>query len=137
MQVRGFFSTLKFPIVVFIIHLFLFYFNFYLIFPWLDIPMHFLGGFSIALSYTSFLFNMHVKKLAHLRKDLFFLFVISFVALTAMLWEFLEFGLDISLNLNSQMGLVDTILDMFLGLAGGVTYIFLIKNRKAVQGQFI
>lgn len=120
MRFREFFKAFIFPIIVFFIHLFLFYFNFYLTFTWLDIPMHFLGGFAMAFTYFSLVRILQREGyLGKMHPFILFLFIISLVTLIAVLWEFAEFIADFFLNASVQMGLVDTMLDFFMGLVGG------------------
>lgn len=122
-------KTFTFPAIIFLIHLILIYFNSYLIYGWIDVPMHFLGGFAVSFTYFSLIKilqkNNYLSKMNNL---IFFIFVISLVALTAVLWEFAEFIIDLSLKINVQKGLQDTMLDLFLGLVGGIAG-FLIKDN--------
>ncbi|MBI2044975.1 hypothetical protein HYT23_02870 [Candidatus Pacearchaeota archaeon] len=115
-------SFFIFPACVFFLSWFIdLAFNAYFVYPWIDIPMHFLGGFSIA--YTAFLFLRFFREKGKMEinnKALTILIVVSLVALTAVLWEFYEFLkylLDISLKPNIE----DTLLDLFIGLLGGLT----------------
>lgn len=92
----------------------------YDIFPWIDIPMHFLGGLSVA--YTSILFLNFFKQEGMMgihKKNLQIFITLSFVSLIAVLWEFWEFGMDYFFHTNMQQGLADTMMDLFCGLTGG------------------
>lgn len=85
--------------------------------------MHFLGGMSIAYSCILVLRKVKEKVIIN---DRFFeiLIIISFVGLSAILWEFYEFTLlDIKLSIN------DTLCDLFMGLFGGLTVSSLMKIR--------
>lgn len=122
-------KTFKFPAVILLIHLILIYFNLYSIKEWIDIPMHFLGGFAVAFTYRSILKILQKNNyLGKINNLILFIFIISLVALTAVLWEFAEFIMDFIFKFNAQASLEDTMLDLFLGLVGGLAG-FLIKDN--------
>ena len=101
-----------FPVFVLITHFFLlFLFNIYVIFPWFDIPMHFIGGVSVSITY--FLILQFSQKENYLRINGFFkvLFIFALVSLTAVFWELFEFSAEFILGLDLQGGLKDTMLD--------------------------
>lgn len=109
------------PFLVLVLHAFLYSFGVYYTYPWIDIPMHFLGGFAIALLVLlimPLLNRMRVLSVSHFLVR--FAIVIAFVALAAVLWEFMEFGLDFFFGVHNQGGLNDTMGDFFLGLFGGM-----------------
>ncbi len=110
------------PAVVFFLHIMLGgYFRFYLIFPNFDIPMHFLGGMSIGITGVLLLRLAQKEGWMNIKKKIISLFLIlCFVALSATLWEFLEWIGDFYLQTRMQEGLNDTMGDMFLGLIGGL-----------------
>ncbi|MEK7451744.1 MAG: hypothetical protein AAB664_00225, partial [Patescibacteria group bacterium] len=68
------------------------FFDLYGSHPNIDIPMHLLGGFSIGLLGIS-LYHIAVKK-QKLPRWFYVLFVIGFVLLVGVLWEFHEWVLD-------------------------------------------
>ena len=116
-----------FPVFVLVAHLFLLlFFNFYSIFPWFDIPMHFIGGISVGITY--FLILQFFQKKNYLRMDSFFkvLFIFALVSLTAVFWELFEFSAEFLTGFDLQGTLNDTMLDLFLGMLGGfLTAVFL------------
>ncbi len=118
-----------FPIIILVIHSIFVLLDAYEIYSWLDLLMHFFGGLAIAASYVSLLRSIHHRSLEEMPGILFFLFIISLVALTAVLWEFLEFILDLMFNLRAQPDLTDTIIDLFLGLVGGICGYFIMKHQ--------
>ena len=98
-------------------------FDVYLIFPWVDIPMHFLGGFLIAYMATLFIKFFREENLLRINNRLVFvLIVVSLVGTIAVLWEFWEFFMDYFFYLNWQPSLEDTLLDLFMGLFGGFSF---------------
>jgi len=118
-----------FPVFVLVAHLFLLFFNFYEVFPWGDIPMHFIGGVSVGCTY--FLILKYLQKQSYLRMNSLVrvIFVFALVSLTAVFWEFFEFLAEYFTGLNLQGSLDDTMLDLFLGVFGGIiTAIFLEKS---------
>lgn len=122
------------PALVMLFHITISFLNIYEFYPWADIPMHFLGGLAIAISFSIILKILQRKKhLGKMRNYLFFLFIISLVALTAVLWEFVEYTLDLALNSTYFQGsLTDTIWDLFFGLIGGI-FGYLSKNNTPTQ----
>ena len=124
-------SFFIFPACVFVFSKFIdMAFDAYVVFPWVDIPMHFLGGISIA--YTSFLFLRYFKEEGFIsinRKFLHVLFVVSLVALVAVLWEFYEFLQFYFFGIPTQPSVADTMLDLFVGLIGAAFGSFVFRNK--------
>src|SRR3989344_7735721 len=115
-------SFFIFPACVFIFsNLIGIVFDAYLLYPWIDIPMHFLGG--IAIAYTIILFLRYFSEEGFIginRKFLHVLLIISLVALVAVLWEFYEFLMFYFFGIIMQPSLNDTIGDFLYGLLGGL-----------------
>jgi len=133
-DIRNILPYFLFPLFVYIFSIFLIYFDVYNILSWIDIPMHLLGGFSVGVAY--FYCIKYFESRNFLRTNGFFkmLFVLSLVALTAVLWEFHEFLVDYFFGTNWQKGIADTMLDLFMGILGGfVAAVFLIfKEEKTI-----
>ena len=93
--------------------------------------MHFIGGLSIGYSYILFYKFLQQENII-ISKDLILniFFIISIVALTAVLWEMAEFVSDYFYHTRVQVSLDDTMLDMFLGILGGSLVSFLFKFIK-------
>ncbi|MBI2451673.1 hypothetical protein HYV50_01180 [Candidatus Pacearchaeota archaeon] len=122
----------KLPIAILLLHIFLVPLGIYEKYLWFDIPMHLLGGLSVAMSYLALLKLMQSKKRLQMPEQILFVFVVSLVALTGILWEFSEFILDIlTTSIKAQQGLTDTMSDLFFNLIGGVFGYFL-KNHKSL-----
>lgn len=115
------FSIFKFPLLVLLVNIILDTRGVYVALPWIDMPMHFLGGASIGLAGIGFLALLQkqglVGKLPFL---LYAFFVMSFVGLAAASWELWEFSIGYILKESLQGGLADTMADMFFGLLGGL-----------------
>ena len=104
-------------------------FEAYLTYPWLDIPMHFFGGVAIAFFIFGSIRNTLAKEaLGELTKTGEYLLAFSGVCAAALVWEFAEWSTDRIGITESQLSLEDTILDMFLGVAGGSIYL-LVRSR--------
>lgn len=92
--------------------------------PWLDMPMHFVGGIAIAFfidrSIDVFVTRGSLRPSDGATKDLL---VVSLTATAAMFWEFFEFLSDRLGWSRAQTALDDTMLDMALGLGGGIVFV--------------
>ncbi len=124
-----------FPVLVLIIHVILsLMFDIYNRFEWFDMPMHFAGGLSIGVSFSLLLmFFLKEKLLDNIHVLLFFVFVVSMVAITAVGWEFFEFLLKIFFDFNTQPSVADTMLDLFLGILGGIISCLFMIYKKGVK----
>lgn len=110
------------PFAVLILHIFADLTGLYENYWWMDIPLHFLGGIAIAIaSYFLLEYFTQTKKLSIESLALKFLIVISFVALSAIAWEFLEYFLDFYFATEMQPSILDTMKDLAMGLLGGFT----------------
>ena len=98
--------------------------------------LHFLGGAWVAS--VMFWMIYHSNRVVNFQSSVSFLLliVLSFTALVGVLWEFFEFSFDqfIAVKINvdiAQLGLEDTLSDLFFDLLGGlVVALVLIKKRK-------
>jgi hypothetical protein len=128
-----FFHILKFPILVFAVNVVLEMGGIYAALPWIDMPMHFLGGASIAVAGMSFLAFLQKQGLVNeLPFVLRTLFVMSFVGFAAVSWELWEFSIDFVLERHLQRDLFDTMTDMFFGLLGGLTASITLFLKKKI-----
>ena len=107
----------------------------YYVLPWFDTPMHALGGLAMGLIALA-VWQANVEQLTLRPKAilsarlLLYFFVLGFVAIVGIVWEWHEFALDalrawhgVADHL-AQPGLFDTMKDLFLDLAGGTTAFF-------------
>lgn len=114
------FSILKFPILVFIVNVIFDKTGVYVTLLWSDMPMHFLGGASIAVAGIGFLSLLRKHAfMSALPFPVWVFLIMSFVGLAAASWELWEFSIDFVLKKNLQRDLFDTMTDMFFGLLGG------------------
>jgi hypothetical protein len=101
-------------------------FDAYRRFPPLDLPMHFLGGAAIAFFFDRLGRAARSRGLLGAPAPIVrAVLLMSLATSAAVFWEFAEFFSDRFLGTRAQLGLEDTLLDMFLGFAGGAGYAFL------------
>ena len=119
------------PLLVFATHLFLSRgIEAYRNHPWLDIPMHLAGGVAIAFSFRVTLLVLEDHELVERTGPrVRFLLVAALTASVAMVWEFAEFTTDQLGLTRAQAGLEDTLLDMALGVVGGLLFLTLSARR--------
>jgi hypothetical protein len=112
------------PILVFLLHVFISrVVNGYILYPPLDIPMHFFGG--VAMAYfisTCFAALPEDAVSPRYRKVAQFVFVVSLTTTASVFWEFAEFTSDTFFGTRAQLGLDDTMFDMVLGIIGATSY---------------
>ncbi len=124
-----------FPLLVFSTHLiFSRVLHVYEIWPSVDIPMHFIGGLSIAF-FISRCFQVLPREFDRRSRIVLLelLLIGSLTASTAVCWEFAEFTFDQLFSSNVQIGLVNTMQDMAMGILGA-TVIILIRSRQLNVG---
>ena len=97
-------------------------------YPRLDIPMHLLGGAtigyffhraSILASARGILGPFH--RLTHV------ILVFALTCTAAVFWEFAEFVTDRFFHTQAQLGLQDTLGDMFNGICGGAALLVIVS----------
>jgi hypothetical protein len=92
--------------------------------PAIDIPLHFFGGLAIACFLAGALRVFEERHLlrpsdAWVRIALLF----GLVNTAAVCWEFAEWIADHALGTHCQLGLGDTLLDLLMGMLGGLAYL--------------
>ncbi len=94
--------------------------------PWLDVPMHFLGGFWFGWFGGYFLFDRgRITAKSRLYEALA---IVSFVSFICVVWEFHEFIGDLFMrdpSLIMQTSIRDTMSDLLFGIAGGTMAVIL------------
>lgn len=87
--------------------------------PWLDIPMHILGGFGVA-SLTGSILSYRGEKVSYIK------LLAAFLAV-ALIWEIYEYTRGVT-DLSVLSGWLDTAKDLIDGLIGmSVAYFFIKK----------
>jgi hypothetical protein len=91
----------------------------YDLFPPLDIPTHFMGGVAITYLYRSAVRNSQ-EIAGEIPPPVRVLLAFTCTGTTIILWEFYENLFDFFFGTDMVRGLEDTLVDMFLGLLGGL-----------------
>jgi hypothetical protein len=124
----GFFAL---PALLFCLHLVMVFLGLYKAHPWIDIPMHVLGGVFIAYSFSLAVTYFQQRKiLSELNVLSGCVFLFALTSLATVIWEFGEFTLDSLFDTVAQASLADTMLDMFLGLVGGAALIVFLTRAE-------
>ena len=96
--------------------------------------MHFIGGAAVSFTFFCILQIAKDKKLlGKINEAVSFLFVFSLVALTAILWEFAEYLVNIITGLITQNGLDDTLADLLFGLIGAPAGYLIARMAKWLE----
>ena len=103
-------------------------------YPDLDIPMHFAGGVAIAWFIHRFAVNAaRAGWLAPFHAVTHVVIVLALAVSSTVVWEFAEFFSDRYLGTHAQGGLLDTLLDMALGCAGGIALVLWLSWRARAR----
>ena len=89
--------------------------------PWLDIPMHVMGGFGVA--------SLTIAILNYKRKRLLFQSILFAYFIVAIGWEAYELAHDMALGVPWN-GWSDTLYDIFNGGVGAFVAYYLLKKQK-------
>jgi hypothetical protein len=124
-----------FPLLVFVTHVFLIRVpHLYGRWPHIDIPVHFLGGLSIAFFVSRCFQLLPREPMSRSRVVVLELILIgSLTASAAVCWELAEFTIDRLLGTNVQVSLENTMIDMAMGVLGGI-FLMLIRSRQLRLG---
>ena len=112
------FRALKFPAAVLLAYaLLILLFDINETAPWADIPFHLVGGASIACAAFLVLKEYNYTPID---KKVFAVLLLGIVAIAAIGWEVFEFTLQLIWPPERLMKLPDTIMDLVMGLSGGL-----------------
>ena len=132
---KQFLAALAMPVVLYgfgIAFSYAFPHDLYKVYPQLDNVMHFLGGASITYGAWLLLDRYHWSGSAFssLPRWLKLVFIACIVVTVAVLWEWYEYLLHVLALLPIQTYL-DTLTDLFFGMAGGIiAATYLLGSRK-------
>lgn len=122
-------------LAILVIHaLALYKFYWYWTIPWFDMVMHAAGGFAVGLIILT-LAKAYTPEIIALRTPLVVLIAVSITGLIGIGWEFYEFLYDIYFGRGYQsmlqLGVVDTLSDLFFDLSGGliITLLFITSKK--------
>jgi len=125
-------------VFIFLLHSYALYSFLYWRVWWFDNVMHFLGGAWLALITAYFVFFSKRAVNIRLPMPAFLLAAVSFAALVGVGWELFEFCVDFLTGKGgvgfNQLGLQDTMGDLFFdllgGLAAGLVFIRYFKKHE-------
>ena len=103
-------------------------FDLYDLYPWLDIPTHFLGGIAITYFYRSAIWNSQTL-LGTTPNLIQVLFAFAATGTTTILWEFYENTIDHLWGFTTVRGLEETVVDMAMGLSGALVLSLFYRRR--------
>jgi len=97
-------------------------FNAYILYPWLDMPTHFVGG--IAITYFFRVGTVHAQEfIGSIPRSIQLVLSLGLTAVTAVVWELLEFLSDITFGTHMNLGVSDTLFDLLFGLLGALVVV--------------
>lgn len=105
-------------------------FDAYLLFPWLDMPTHFFGGMAITYFYLVAIAYSQ-RLLGSVPRPVQLLLALGLTAISAVIWEFLEFASDFIWHTQMNLGVADTLSDLFFGLLGGAVMLAIANTKPA------
>jgi hypothetical protein len=103
-------------------------FHLFRMFPFIDIPTHFMGGVTITYFYRVATRNSQ-KFLGDIPAPIQILLAFTATGTTTVLWEFYENTIDHFLGTHMVRGLEDTIMDLAMGLSGALVLSVFYRKR--------
>lgn len=99
----------------------------YFAYKWLDIPMHLLGGFVVALLGVS-LYSLYPKKID---KVYFWLLILMFVLTIGSFWEIFELSMSVMYHVQTMnlTNIYDTTSDLINDTIGGIGALYLSHKK--------
>jgi hypothetical protein len=97
-------------------------------FPFIDMPTHFMGGVTITYFYRVAIRNSQ-KFLGDIPLSIQILFAFTATGTTTVLWEFYENTIDHFFGTHMVRGLEDTIVDLAMGLSGALVLSLFYRKR--------
>ena len=117
------------PILVFLFYLVALSLQFFVFFPPLDIPTHFMGGVAITYFYRVAIWNAQ-KLVGEIPFPIQVLFAFTCTGTTTIFWEFYEYLSDFFFDTHMVRGVTDTTVDFFIGLLGALVFTLLYRQRS-------
>ena len=97
-------------------------------FPFIDMPTHFMGGVTITYFYRVAIRNSQ-KFLGDIPAPVQILLAFTATGTTTVLWEFYENLMDHFFGFQMVRGLEDTIVDLTMGLSGALVLSLLYRKK--------
>ncbi len=117
------------PLCIVGIYIFGLALDLYDLYPWLDMPTHFLGGIAITHFYRSAIWNSQ-KVIGDTPPPVQALLAFTATGTTTILWEFYENTIDHFFGFTTVRGLEETIVDMAMGLSGALVLSLFYRRRR-------
>ena len=116
------------PLCVVGIYVFGLAFHLFRMFPFIDMPTHFMGGVTITYFYRVAIRNSQ-KFLGDIPTPIQILLAFTATGTTTVLWEFYENLMDHFFGFQMVRGLEDTLVDLILGLSGALVLSLFYRKR--------
>ena len=100
----------------------------YFSYRWFDIPMHFLGGIWLSFCFLWYYYTYQQPGLRRTVQEVFAI-ALSGTLTVALLWELFEYLVNFYIILNAY-DVLDTIKDLVIGMAGGLTGATIFYEKK-------
>ena len=106
--------------------------NAYVLYPWFDMPAHFLGGFALTYFFRAGIANSQ-EVVGRIPAQIQQLLATGLTSIAAVTWECLEYIADLTLGTNWSWGLTDTLSDLFFGLIGATIFVVIDTSRSSTR----
>ena len=106
--------------------------NAYVLYPWFDMPAHFLGGFALTYFFRAGVANSQ-EVVGRIPARIQILLAIGLTFITAVIWECVEYISDLTFRTNWNGGLTDTLSDLCLGLIGAIVFVVINSPRGSTR----
>jgi hypothetical protein len=103
-------------------------FNLLRLYPWLDVPIHFAGGFAITYFFRVCVAHSE-QQLGSIPMPIQRSLSIGLTAIAAIIWEICEYLSDIYFGTFLNHGIADTLSDLFFGLFGAISFVIVDSIR--------
>jgi hypothetical protein len=103
-------------------------FHLYDLFPYLDVPTHFMGGVTITYFYRSLIRNSQ-SIVGDIPLPIRIIFAFTCTGTTTVFWEFYENIMDRFFGFHMVRGLEDTLVDLIVGISGALVLTVLYRRR--------
>jgi hypothetical protein len=91
--------------------------------PWLDMPLHFLGGFVLGLgALWVYFYSGFYTKILYVHRTAGYVVSLAVISALALggLWEVYEYGIDIANDAAATYDMFDTLSDFFFDVLGSL-----------------
>jgi hypothetical protein len=124
---RPYILTAILSIVILVIHVYADAHSLYFTYKWLDIPMHLLGGFVVALLGVC-LYTLYNQKTT---KVFFWILILLFVLVIGSFWEIFELSMSVMYHVQTMnlTNIYDTVSDLINDTIGAIVALYLTHKK--------